>query len=108
MSVWPTVKKDLTGFTKMSDVDVATSKRFDDALEYNIPHGKKARGLLVLNTYQAMAKVYDEKDLEQACIMGWCVEMVSSVRMQCVSFNHLVYYQGTRYGTCSRRHHGLQ
>ena len=48
--------------------------------EYNVPHGKKNRGLTVLHSYRFLAgdKCCAEEE-ELACVLGWCVEWVSAV-----------------------------
>jgi len=46
--------------------------------EYNVPYGKKNRGLTVLHSYRYLAreKCTDEGE-RLAMIVGWCVEWVS-------------------------------
>jgi len=46
--------------------------------EYNVPFGKKNRGMTVVHSYRYLAgeKVTDE-GLRLAMILGWCVEWAS-------------------------------
>ena len=45
--------------------------------EYNVPHGKLNRGLLVVDSFSAFADggtAVDESMREKALVLGWCVE----------------------------------
>jgi len=46
--------------------------------EYNVPYGKKNRGLTVVHSYRYLAgdKCTDD-GVRLAMILGWCVEWVS-------------------------------
>lgn len=52
-------------------------RRFDSMIDYNVPHGKKLRGLcayesfLILNTHTHSQGLKD-----QAKAVGWCIEFV--------------------------------
>uniref|UniRef100_L7LZQ1 Farnesyl pyrophosphate synthase n=1 Tax=Rhipicephalus pulchellus TaxID=72859 RepID=L7LZQ1_RHIPC len=50
-------------------------KALRDALEYNLPGGKRSRLLAVVQTYELLA---DEAapQLHLACLVGWCVELL--------------------------------
>lgn len=48
---------------------------FREALEYNLPGGKRARLLAVVQTYELLAED-DAPYLHQACLVGWCVELL--------------------------------
>lgn len=53
--------------------------RFDYMMDYNVPHGKKLRGLCV---YESFLNLVADKqvtllEIEQAKAVGWCVEFVS-------------------------------
>ena len=59
--------------------------RFDQVIDYNVPHGKKMRGLC---TYDSVNKLIasgankflqeadQDKLLEQSKAVGWCIEFV--------------------------------
>ena len=48
-------------------------------LQYNVPGGKKNRGLALVLAYRMLAKPQDvtPENIRLATIMGWCIEMVS-------------------------------
>lgn len=48
---------------------------FREALEYNLPGGKRGRLLAVVQTYELLADD-DAPYLHQACLVGWCVELL--------------------------------
>jgi len=43
---------------------------------YNVPFGKKNRGMSVLMSYRLMKPEASEEDIRLARILGWCVEWV--------------------------------
>lgn len=49
------------------------------ALQYNVPRGKKNRGLATIFAFKTLAKPEDitPENLKLAQYLGWCVEMVS-------------------------------
>lgn len=79
MSVWPDIVRDLTDYAKKYEKDSA--KWFAKSLQYNVPNGKKNRGLSLLHAYKMLAKSDDltEENLRLAHILAWCVEIYSSV-----------------------------
>lgn len=48
------------------------------ALQYNVPRGKKNRGLSTILAFKTLAKPEDitPENLKLAQYVGWCVEMV--------------------------------
>ena len=48
-------------------------------LEYNVPHGKRNRGLTVINAFRHLAKPdqLTDDNVLKAMVLGWCVEWVS-------------------------------
>jgi len=60
--------------------------RFQKVCEYNVPHGKLARGLLVVETFAAALdsplspdqQCRREEMMEKARILGWCVEWLQA------------------------------
>ncbi|KAF2886081.1 hypothetical protein ILUMI_20092, partial [Ignelater luminosus] len=76
MSIFPDVVRDLTyGHTDIPEVN----KRFAKLLQYNVPKGKKYRGLLVVAAYKMMEshEHLTPDNIRLANILGWCIEMVS-------------------------------
>ncbi|GAU97933.1 hypothetical protein RvY_09151 [Ramazzottius varieornatus] len=53
---------------------------FQQVLEYNVPHGKKNRGLSVVDTYRLLKKNahIPEEDDQKAAVLGWCVEILQA------------------------------
>lgn len=45
-------------------------------IEYNVPKGKLNRGMAVRRCYEAFADSPSDKSLEQADVLGWCVELL--------------------------------
>lgn len=59
--------------------DVA--KKLGEVCEYNVPHGKLNRGLLVVDSFSAFANgrtAVDESVREKALVLGWCVEWLQA------------------------------
>jgi len=58
-------------------------KRFDSMIDYNVPHGKKLRGLCVYESFCVLTNEINDKSavnselLDQAIAIGWCIEFVS-------------------------------
>lgn len=78
MAVFPDIVRDLTDAGRHLDVPEAT-KWFAKVLQYNVPGGKKNRGLAIPFSYRMLTKketLTDEETLLTQ-VMGWCVEMVS-------------------------------
>ncbi|XP_059173023.1 farnesyl pyrophosphate synthase-like [Physella acuta] len=51
---------------------------FKEALEYNVPHGKKNRGISVVTSFKKLVQDPSEEDIKLAQIMGWCVELLQA------------------------------
>ena len=52
-------------------------------LQYNVPFGKKNRGLTVVQSYKYLAgDSAKAEDLHLARVLGWCVEMVRATSTQ--------------------------
>lgn len=47
--------------------------------EYNVPFGKKNRGLSVVTSYKMMVPDCTDEDVKLARILGWCVEWVCNL-----------------------------
>ena len=52
-------------------------KRFDSMIDYNVPHGKKLRGLCVYESFCILNENNENPEiLDQAIAIGWCIEFV--------------------------------
>jgi hypothetical protein len=49
-----------------------------DMIEYNLPHGKRNRGLYLAHCYRLLKPDATEHQMEQARILGWCVEILQA------------------------------
>ncbi|XP_071439588.1 farnesyl pyrophosphate synthase-like [Hetaerina americana] len=79
MAVFPDVVRDLTDAGRHLDVPDAT-KWFAKVLQYNVPTGKKNRGLAMVLSYRLLASPDEltEENLKLARILGWCVELLQA------------------------------
>ncbi|XP_034103960.1 LOW QUALITY PROTEIN: farnesyl pyrophosphate synthase [Drosophila sulfurigaster albostrigata] len=79
MAVFPDVVRDLTNATKAYNCNDA-AKWFAKALQYNVPRGKKNRGILTVLTYKNLVQPQDltPENIKLAQYLGWCVEMLQS------------------------------
>lgn len=76
MAVFPDLVRDLTETGKHLDVPEA-SKWLAKLLQYNVPNGKKNRGLATVLAYKMLEKKENltDENIYSANVMGWCVEM---------------------------------
>uniref|UniRef100_U5ETY6 Farnesyl pyrophosphate synthase n=1 Tax=Corethrella appendiculata TaxID=1370023 RepID=U5ETY6_9DIPT len=79
MAVFPDIVRDLTDFSKKYDSKLA-SQWFARVLQYNVPNGKKNRGLATVLAYKMLAKPDEltEENVRLAHYLGWCVEMLQA------------------------------
>ncbi|TDG50754.1 hypothetical protein AWZ03_002743 [Drosophila navojoa] len=79
MAVFPDVVRDLTTYTKGFNCNDAV-KWFAQVLQYNVPRGKKNRGILTVLTYKNLVPAEDltPENIKLAQYLGWCVEMLQS------------------------------
>lgn len=49
-------------------------------MDYNVPHGKRNRGLSVVSAFCSIRKEKNatKAELESVCVLGWIVEMVQA------------------------------
>lgn len=80
MAVFPDLVRDLTEYAKKYD-GKAASKWFARVLQYNVPQGKKNRGLAAVLAYRMLAKSEDltPEKIQRAQYLGWCIEMFQSM-----------------------------
>jgi hypothetical protein len=78
MAVFPDIVRDLTDAGRQTDIPEVT-KRYAKVLHYNVPNGKKNRGLATVVSYKMLEKEENltPESIRLANIMGWCVELVS-------------------------------
>ncbi|CAH2042353.1 unnamed protein product, partial [Iphiclides podalirius] len=76
MACFPDIVRDLTKTGKHIDVPEA-SKWLAKLLQYNVPNGKKNRGLATVLAYKILEKPDNltPENVHLANIMGWCTEM---------------------------------
>lgn len=79
MARFPDLVRDLTEAGRHLDIPEVT-KWFAKVLQYNVPGGKKNRGLAVVSAYQILTppEKQTEADIRMAHILGWCVEMLQA------------------------------
>lgn len=77
-TVWPDIVRDLDAFVKKKDVDQLAQDWMTRALQYNVPRGKKNRGLATLVAYKMLSTDHSEEQIRRAHILGWCVELVNN------------------------------
>ncbi|ALC41441.1 Fpps [Drosophila busckii] len=79
MAVFPDLVRDLTNVTKAYNCNDA-AKWFAQVLQYNVPRGKKNRGILTVLTYKNLVdpEHLTPENVKLAQYLGWCVEMLQS------------------------------
>ncbi|KAF2896874.1 hypothetical protein ILUMI_09302 [Ignelater luminosus] len=79
MSIFPDIVRDLTDAGRHTDIPEVT-KRFAKVLQYNVPNGKKNRGLAVVAAYKMIESPENRtpENIRLANVLGWCVEMLQA------------------------------
>lgn len=79
MAVFPDIVRDLTDTGRHLDIPDAT-KWFAKVLQYNVPGGKKNRGLALVFSYRMLypADKLTADNIRLAHVMGWCVELLQA------------------------------
>lgn len=82
MAVFPDIVRDLTDTDHNLDVPDVT-KWLAKLLQYNVPGGKKNRGLALVLSYKMLASGPEQtdKNLRLAYILGWCVEILQAFQL---------------------------
>ncbi|RZF44697.1 hypothetical protein LSTR_LSTR000649 [Laodelphax striatellus] len=77
MAVFPDIVRDLTDAGRHLDIPDAT-KWYAKTLQYNVPGGKKNRGMALVLGYKFLANSKDltPENMRLARILGWCVELL--------------------------------
>lgn len=80
MSVFPDLVRDITEKAKKYDSKDA-SRWLARALQYNVPRGKKNRGLVTVLAYKKLVPKdqLTAENLRRVQFLGWCVEMLQSI-----------------------------
>ncbi|XP_054165527.1 uncharacterized protein LOC128963085 [Oppia nitens] len=68
---------------KSSDELTEVTNWVKECIKYNVPHGKRNRGLTVVTTFRIIAEQQNnnnvsEDDIELARVLGWCVEFLQA------------------------------
>ncbi|KAI5709068.1 hypothetical protein M8J76_009531 [Diaphorina citri] len=79
MAIFPDLVRDLTDAGRHSDIPDVT-KWYAKVLQYNVPSGKKNRGLALVVAYKMLAQPSEltPENLHLAQILGWCVEILQA------------------------------
>nr|ALL35403.1 isopentenyl diphosphate synthase [Phyllotreta striolata] len=79
MAIFPDIVRDLTDAGRHTDIPEVT-KRFAHVLQYNVPNGKKTRGLTTVIAYKMLEKPENltPENIRLANILGWCVELLKA------------------------------
>ncbi|XP_072382647.1 farnesyl pyrophosphate synthase-like isoform X2 [Diabrotica undecimpunctata] len=77
MAIFPDIVRDLTDAGRHTDIPEVT-KRFAKVLQYNVPTGKKTRGLSTVIAYKMLERPENltPENIRLANILGWCVELL--------------------------------
>ncbi|XP_036143823.1 farnesyl pyrophosphate synthase [Monomorium pharaonis] len=79
MAMWPDVVRDIK--ESITDLDILdVSKWMEKVLNYNVPNGKKMRGLISIYTYKSLVPNEQllEDDVRRIHILAWCVELMQA------------------------------
>ncbi|XP_046662287.1 farnesyl pyrophosphate synthase-like isoform X2 [Homalodisca vitripennis] len=79
MAVFPDIVRDLTETHRQTEIPDVT-KWYSKVLQYNVPGGKKNRGLALILAYRMLApqSAQTPEKIREAQIMGWCIEMLQA------------------------------
>lgn len=80
MSIFPDVVRDLTDKVKEYD-RIDASVWLEKALHYNVPRGKKNRGLATVLAYKTLcdSSKLNSNNVRLANYLGWCVEILQAM-----------------------------
>jgi len=79
MAVFPDIVRDLTETHRQTEIPDVT-KWYSKVLQYNVPGGKKNRGLALILAYRMLAPADTQtpERIREAQNMGWCIEMLQA------------------------------
>ncbi|XP_059619924.1 farnesyl pyrophosphate synthase [Phlebotomus argentipes] len=80
MSYFPDIVRELKDKANKYD-SCGAGKHFARTLQYNVPGGKKYRGIATVQAYELIAKksALTEANMKLAVYLGWCIEMLQSM-----------------------------
>lgn len=81
MAAFPDVVRELSNEIGKYDTTREAVEWLEKAMHYNVPRGKKNRGLATVLAYKTLcpADQFNEADLLLANYLGWCVEMLQAM-----------------------------
>uniref|UniRef100_T1IND5 Farnesyl pyrophosphate synthase n=1 Tax=Strigamia maritima TaxID=126957 RepID=T1IND5_STRMM len=85
-AVYPDIVKSLTNDFMQPECEIkAAISRLKEVVDYNVPFGKKTRGLFVVKAFKQICGVdkIDEENVYLAQVLGWCVEMLQAFFLVC-------------------------
>jgi len=79
MAVFPDIVRDLTETHRQTEIPDVT-KWYSKVLQYNVPGGKKNRGLALVLAYRMLvsSEALTPDKTRDTQIMGWCIEMLQA------------------------------
>jgi len=77
MTLFPDLLKELVEQPEMRDM-AETNRWLEKMMQYNVPHGKRNRGLATALAYKYFTDVLTQDNLELAYILGWCTEILQA------------------------------
>ena len=87
MAAKPRTRKEfVAAFERISTVHLSVMdhrlqearERYQRVLDYNCKGGKLNRGMAVVSSFQTLQPCSTEKDVQVACVIGWCVELLQA------------------------------
>jgi len=82
--LFPSIVEFLTTKGLLSSSDLKTSSDwFQKVVEYNVPFGKKTRGMTVVEAYSMLSHNVSDQDYKAAQMVGWCVEFLQGFFLVC-------------------------
>ncbi|XP_011699734.1 PREDICTED: farnesyl pyrophosphate synthase-like, partial [Wasmannia auropunctata] len=79
MAIWPDIVRDLTDVAKSFNIPDVT-KWMAKVLQYNVPGGKKTRGLTLVYAYKLLAPSdqLTQENIRLVRILAWCIELMQA------------------------------
>ncbi|KAK6191276.1 hypothetical protein SNE40_003007 [Patella caerulea] len=77
-AIFPAIVDDLTK-TGLKDIEISDAIQwFKKVIEYNVPFGKKNRGIAVVTSYCQLVTNPTKDNIRRARVLGWCVELLQA------------------------------
>jgi farnesyl diphosphate synthase len=78
MHLFPDLLKELVEMPEMRDMP-ETNRWMEKMMQYNVPHGKRNRGLATALAYKYFSDdALNQEDLELSYVLGWCTEILQA------------------------------